>query len=346
MRIFHSPASLEHDPETFFRRGKTIVHPERAQRYQVLHDAVSKAGFQLQVPADSGLEPLHAVHAPDYVQFLAECWERRAEIDASAQELLTTQFAKPQMHRRPDALAGLLGYYTADTSTPIRAGTWHAVYSTAQAAVAAADAAAKEGSAYALCRPPGHHAYADCAGGFCYINNTAVAAQRLRSTLNGRIAIVDIDVHHGNGTQGIFYQRPDVLTISIHADPNNYFPLYAGYAEETGEGAGRGFNLNMPLAHGSGDTVFLAALQEALARVKAYAPAGIVVALGLDASEQDPMGVLKVTSDGFAKAASAIGSLGLPTALVQEGGYLCPALPINLVAFLEAFDRSRTARTG
>jgi len=288
---------------------------------------------------DHGIGPLHAVHTPDYVDFVANGWNRRAEIDPAAVELLTTQFARPQMHRRPDGMLGLLGYYTADTSTPLRAGTWSAVYGAAQAAISAADAALAEGVAYALCRPPGHHAFADCAGGFCYINNTAIAAQRLRSRTGQRIAILDVDVHHGNGTQGIFYGHAEVLTISLHADPSNYFPFYAGYAEEIGRGAGLGFNLNLPLPHGAGDAAFLQALETALARIRTFAPAALVVALGLDASEHDPLGVLKVTREGFSQTARAIARLALPTVIVQEGGYLCPALPLNLIAFLSPFDR-------
>jgi acetoin utilization deacetylase AcuC-like enzyme len=339
MRVFHSSASTRHEPATFFRRGATIAHPESVERYLVLRSAVESAGFQLREASDHGLGPLLAVHGGDYLDFLASAWDRRGEIDASLTELLTTQFARPQMHRRPDGLLGLLGYYTADTSTPLRAGTWSAVYGTAQAAIGAADAALADGCAYALCRPPGHHAFAECAGGFCYVNNTAVAAQRLSATSGGRVAVVDIDVHHGNGTQGIFYERGDVLTVSIHANPTNYFPFYAGYAEEVGRGVGRGANLNLPLAHGSGDGVFLAALDVALARVRAFAPAAVVVALGLDASEHDPLGVLKVTTDGYARAARAIAALDLPTAIVQEGGYLCPALPLNLTTFLRQFGR-------
>lgn len=337
MHVYHSAASIEHDPTSFFRRGKTIAHPESAERYLVLRRSVAEAGFDLRESADHGLEPLLAVHAPDYVSFLSEGWSRRAEIDASADELLTTQFARAQMHRRPDGLLGLLGYYMADTSTALRAGTWNAVYGTAQAAVSAADAALAQGHAYALCRPPGHHAFADCAGGFCYINNTAIAAQRLRASCGKRVAVLDIDVHHGNGTQGIFYERADVLTVSIHADPSNYFPFYAGYADEVGNGAGYGLNLNLPLAHGSGDRIFLEALDTALARIAEFAPAALVVALGLDASEHDPLGVLKVTLDGYAAAGRAIARAGLPTAMIQEGGYLCPALPLNLIAFLRQF---------
>jgi acetoin utilization deacetylase AcuC-like enzyme len=342
MRIFHSPRSLDHAPPTFFRRGKTISHPEGPARYLLLHTALGDAGFSVNEAQDHGLEPLLAVHSPDYLAFLAEGWNRRAEIDASAEELLTTQFARTQMHRRPQGLLGLLGYYTADTSTPLRAGTWSAIYGTAQAAVSAADAAVAEGRAYALCRPPGHHAFADCAGGFCYINNTAVAAQRMRSVLGGRVAILDIDVHHGNGTQGIFYERADVLTISIHADTSSYFPFYAGYADETGSAAGKGFNHNIPLPHGSGDDVFLAAVATGLERIAELAPAGLVIALGLDASEHDPLGVLKVTRDGFGRAAQtindAVAKSKVPITLVQEGGYVCPELPLNLVAFLRQLE--------
>jgi acetoin utilization deacetylase AcuC-like enzyme len=245
------------------------------------------------------------------------------------------------MHRRPEGLLGLIGLYTADTSTPVRAGTWAAIYGSAQAAISAADAALTGGCAYALCRPPGHHAYTDSAGGFCYFNNSAIAAERLRATTGDRIAILDIDVHHGNGTQGIFYARPDVLTVSVHADPANYFPYFAGYADETGIGAGEGFNRNLPLPHGSGDASWLAAIGEGLAAIARYRPSALVVALGLDASEDDPIGALKVTTPGFRQAAATIAAAGLPTAIVQEGGYLCPALPRNLAAFLEGFDAAR-----
>ncbi len=339
MRVYHSTASSDHDPTSFFRRGRTIAHPESTERYRVLHRSVVEAGLDVRDADDHGIGPLRAVHTAEYVDFLSNAWSRRGEIDPQAVELLTTQFARPQMHRRPDGMLGLLGYYTADTSTPLRAGTWSAVYGAAQAAITAADAALTEGAAYALCRPPGHHAFADCAGGFCYINNTAVAAQRLRSHTAQRIAILDVDVHHGNGTQGIFYERADVLTVSIHADPSNYFPFYAGYAEETGRGAGLGFNLNLPLPHGSGDAPFLQALDTALARIRAFAPAALAIALGLDASEHDPLGVLKVTQQGFSQAARTIAKLALPTVIVQEGGYLCPALPLNLIAFLSPFGR-------
>jgi acetoin utilization deacetylase AcuC-like enzyme len=339
MIVYHSPDSLRHDTQTFFRHGAIIKSPENTDRYIALRDALLSDGYSLYEPGDAGLAPILAVHDRGYIDLLASAWDRRAEIDAAAVELLPTQFAKPQMHRRPEGLRALLGYHAADTSTPIRAGTWPAVYASAQVAVAAADVALETGAAYALCRPPGHHAFADCAGGFCYVNNTAVAAQHLSGRLDRPVAILDIDVHHGNGTQGIFYRRDDVLTVSMHADPSNYFPFYAGYGEEAGEGAGRGFNLNLPLVHGSGDAVFLAGLDTALARIKAFRPAALVVAFGLDASEHDPIGALKVTTSGFAAVARAIAGADLPTLLVQEGGYAGEPLQRDLKAFLRAFGR-------
>jgi acetoin utilization deacetylase AcuC-like enzyme len=341
MQIFHTADAARHDPERYMRRGTPIPHPEQASRYAILRDAALRGGHDLADPGDHGLDPIRVVHDSDYVTFLTEAWARRGEMPGLDDEILTGCFARPQMHRRPAGLLGLVGLYTADTSTPIRAGTWPAVYGAAQCAVAAADAALAAGHAYALCRPPGHHAYADSAGGFCFLNNSAIAAERMRTATGGPVAILDIDVHHGNGTQGIFYARADVLTVSVHADPADYFPFYAGYADETGAGAAKGFNRNLPLAPGSGDAPWLAAVEAGLAAIAALRPRALVVALGLDAAEDDPIGALRVTRAGFAAAAERIARAGLPTALVQEGGYLCPALPENLTAFLGAFDAAR-----
>jgi len=180
------------------------------------------------------------------------------------------------------------------------------------------------------------------AGGFCFLNNSAIAAQRLRTTA-ARVAILDVDLHHGNGTQGIFYRRPDVLTVSIHADPERFYPFFWGHAHERGEGPGLGTNLNLPLPRKSADEAFLAALQVGLRRIRSFAPEAMVVALGLDAFEGDPFAGLAVTTNGFARIAEAIAALRVPSVIVQEGGYLCEALSDNLTAFLNAFaDRSRS----
>jgi acetoin utilization deacetylase AcuC-like enzyme len=338
MLILHSPDSLLHDPEKYVRRGETVPHPEQAKRYHVLLDAARGAGHVPELAGDHGLDPILAVHTPGHVEFFQTAWSRRDEWPTKSDEIFTGHFARPHMHRRPEGFLGLVGYHTADTSTPIRAGTWQAIYGSAQVAISGADAALRDGRAYSLCRPPGHHAYADSAGGFCFFNNAAIAARRLQKKTGGKVAIVDIDVHHGNGTQGIFYEDPSVLTVSIHGHPSNYFPYYTGYEDETGAGAGVGFNLNLPLQHGLGDKDFVATVERAMARVAEHKPAAIVVALGLDASEHDPIGALKVTTQGFADTARTIARAKLPTVLVQEGGYLSDVLPINLARFLDVFD--------
>ena len=341
MRAFHHPDAVLHDPELYVRRGRPIPHPEQASRYAILREAVLGAGHDLREADDHGLDPIRAVHDSGYLAFLAGAWARRGEVPGIGDEILTGSFARPQMHAKPTGMLGLTGLYLADLSTPIRAGTWAAVHGSAQAAIAAADAGLEHGHAYSLCRPPGHHAYGDSAGGFCFLNNSAIAAERMRRATGGPVAVLDIDVHHGNGTQGIFYDRTDVLTVSVHADPADYFPFYAGYADEVGAGAGVGFNRNIPLPHRSGDAPWLAAIEAGLAAVAAVGPRALVVALGLDASQDDPLGALSVTRAGFEAAGTRIARLGLPTAIVQEGGYLCDALPDNLVAFLGAFDAAR-----
>lgn len=341
MKVFHHQDSVRHDPDRYFRRGAIIDHPERAERYLRLRSAVASAGHDLVAAGDRGLAPLAAVHSADYLAFLSEAWSRRGEIPGVGEEVQTGHFSRPHMRRRPTGMLGLVGFHMADTSTPIREGTWEAVYGTAQAAVDAAGAALAGGHAYALCRPPGHHAYADAAGGFCYLNNAAIAAQRLLEAGGGPIAVLDVDVHHGNGTQGIFYQRDDVMTVSVHADPAGYYPFYAGYADETGEGAGRGWNRNLPLPPGTGDGAWLAAIGAGIGTIAERRPRALGVALGLDAAAEDPIGVLNVSERGFSAAARLIALAGLPTVIVQEGGYLCDALPRNLVAFLEAFDAAR-----
>jgi acetoin utilization deacetylase AcuC-like enzyme len=336
MRVYHSTASTDHDPTSFFRRGRTIAHPESAERYRVLHGSVVAAGFDVREAGDHGLAPLHAVHTAEYIDFVANGWNRRAEIDPAAVELLTTQFARPQMHRRPDGLLGLLGYYTADTSTPLRAGTWSAVYGAVQASISTADAALAEGAAYALCRPPGHHATRSGFGGSCYLNNAAVAAQALRDSGYARVAVVDLDAHHGNGTAAIFYSRADVAYGSVHVDPGaGWFPHFVGFADETGTGGGQGATLNLPVAPGTGDDGWLDTVGRLAAWVGDLHADALVVSLGVDAAADDPESPLLVTADGYAGAGARLAGLGLPTVAVQEGGYHLPSLGRLVAAYLD-----------
>jgi acetoin utilization deacetylase AcuC-like enzyme len=241
----------------------------------------------------------------------------------------------------PSHIVGKLGWHTVDTACPIGPGTWAgACAATDVAATAAQLVLDGEDAAYALCRPPGHHAYRDQAGGFCFLNNSAVAAAHLRQR-HERVAILDVDVHHGNGTQGIFYRRSDVFTVSIHADPVAYYPFVWGYAHERGEGDGQGSNLNIPLPIGTGDDGYIAALDAAKHAIASFAPTALVLALGLDASERDPLAALKITTDGFRRIGEAIARFGLPTVIVQEGGYLSDILGANLTATLGGFEAGR-----
>ncbi len=224
-----------------------------------------------------------------------------------------------------------------DAACSIGPNTWQAAIASAHVATHAAQLVADgERVAYALCRPPGHHTYADRANGFCYLNNAAIAAQHLRQK-HARVAILDIDVHHGNGTQGIFYRRSDVLTVSLHGDPKNFTPFFVGHAHEKGDAAGLGYNINRPLALGTDIDGYLPVLRDVCMSIRAFAPGALVVAMGLDAHESDPYKGLKIATEGFALILAEIARLDLPTVLVQEGGYLSEHLGPNLTSALRGF---------
>lgn len=341
MKIVYSDKHAQHDPQTFIVRGvkqRSAEQPERATR---LLAAATGAGHDVIPPKTFGSGPAAAVHTPEYIDFLQTAARDWAKLPGASEEVVPNMHPARAHASYPKALAGRAGWHQADMACPIGPGTWDAALAATEVATTAADLVLTgTREAYALCRPPGHHAFADMAGGFCFLNNSAVAAQHLR-TRHARVAVLDVDVHHGNGTQGIFYERADVLTVSIHADPANYYPYFWGYAHEGGTGEGDGFNLNLPLPLGSADAPWLEAGDKALARIAAFAPTALVVALGLDASESDPLQGLKVTGAGFHAMAARIAQLGLPTVLVQEGGYLGDDLGRNLVQFLAGFAEGR-----
>ncbi|HUS56324.1 MAG TPA: histone deacetylase family protein [Thermohalobaculum sp.] len=326
-----------HDPKQFLSSGAPQPNPEKPARIDALLGAVRDLGLAIEAPGDVGLGPIAAVHTGEYLRFLRTIYGRWQRIPGASAEVVPNIHPDRRSAGYPESAVGQAGYHQADTACPISAETWDSAYWSAQTAVAAADLViAGERSAYALCRPPGHHAFADMAGGFCFLNNTAIAAERcVKAGL--RPAIFDVDLHHGNGTQGIFYQRSDVLTVSIHADPVRYYPFFWGYAQERGEGAGLGANLNLPIPRGTGDEEFLEALGPGLERVENFAPDVLILALGLDAFEGDPFGGLAVSTPGFARIAAVVAGLNLPTVIVQEGGYLCPELGDNLRSFLSGF---------
>ncbi|MER8847529.1 MULTISPECIES: histone deacetylase family protein [Mesorhizobium] len=337
MKAFYAQEQKRHDPKAFLSSGAAQPNPEKPERVERLLGGAKSAGCTIERPRDHGLGPVSAVHTPEYLDFLEHIFERWQRIEGASAEVIPNIHPIARNGSYPASAVGQAGYHMADTACPISGETWQSALWSAWSAVEAAETVtAGAPAAYALCRPPGHHAFADVAGGFCFINNSAVAAQVLRRQA-ARVAILDVDLHHGNGTQGIFYARPDVLTVSLHADPVRFYPFFWGHADERGEGPGLGYNFNLPLPRKSADVAFLEALEVAFQRIRSFSPDALVVALGLDAFEGDPFGGLSVTTPGFSRIGEAIAGLGLPAVIVQEGGYLCDELGDNLTAFLTGF---------
>ena len=337
MKAIYDPRQRAHNPSQFMALGVMRPNPEQPERTEILQAGAEAAGCTFIAPEDAGLGPIAALHSPEYLTFLQTIHARWSEIEGAGPEVISHIKPGDRRDSYPRSALGQAGYHQADTSCPINADTWGSAYWSAQTAISAADlVAGGERAAYALCRPPGHRAFGDMAGGFCFLNNSGIAAQLLRDR-GLRPAILDVDVHHGNGTQGLFYDRDDVLTLSIHADPADFYPFFWGHSSERGEGRGRGYNLNLPLPRGTDDAPFLAALQTCLERVHAFGADVLVIALGLDASEDDPFQGFQVTGDGFSRVGEAIARAGLPTLFVQEGGYISDSLGHNLTCVLGGF---------
>ncbi|USG62098.1 histone deacetylase family protein [Sneathiella marina] len=344
MKIIYSPDHAKHDPQTYFKGGAFHQPQEVPGRAEALIAGLRDAGHEISGPDEFGPGPRAAVHTPGYLHFLETISDRWHGEEMGSEEVLPNIHPGRHMSGMPTGLVGEVGYYTTDMSAPVGRQTWEAAVASNNVALTAteyvlADLPAKK-AAYALCRPPGHHAYKDQAGGFCFLNNIAIAAEYARRNVS-RVAILDVDVHHGNGTQGIFYDRADVLTISMHCDPSDFYPFFAGYEQERGRGDGDGFNLNLPLPKGSTDEPFLAKLEDALTALKSYAPDVLFVALGLDAFEGDPFAGLGITTEGFGAVAANIAHLGFPTVLVQEGGYNRDHLGANITSFIDGFEGHR-----
>ncbi|MCL5778634.1 histone deacetylase family protein [Limibaculum sp. FT325] len=338
MKTFYDDRQRAHDPKHFLSSGAQQPNPEQPARIDALLGAVRGLGFGVEAPADHGLGPIAAVHTAEYLVFLQTIYTRWQRIEGASAEVIPNIHPDSRRASYPKSAVGQAGWHQADTACPISAETWDSAYWSAQTALSATGAVlAGARAAYALCRPPGHHAFADLAGGFCFLNNSAIAAEAA-TRAGRRVAVLDVDLHHGNGTQGIFYHRGDVLTVSIHADPERYYPFFWGHAHERGAGAGMGANLNLPIPRGTRDEGFLEALDAGLARIRAFGADLVVVALGLDPFEGDPFAGLAVTTHGFARIGRAIAGLGLPGVIVQEGGYLCPELGANLASFLKGFE--------
>ena len=333
MKCFWDERQRAHSPAGEFFNG--AVHPAAEHPGRV--DAILAAIGSTEAPDDLGLEAIGRVHSAEYIEFLRTAHDQWR---AAGREGDAFPYTFPVVKRRPlklQRIDALLGQYSFDTSTPIAEGTWEAAYWAAQTALAATEAVlAGERSAFALCRPPGHHCGADYLGGYSYLSNAAIAAEHAIASGRKRVAILDVDYHHGNGTQDIFYDRADVLYVSIHADPVMDYPYYWGHADETGVGEGAG-NLNLPLPRGTDWSSYEPALLEALERIAGHEPDLLIVSYGADTFEGDPISHFKLKTSDYEPMAERIASLGLPTVIVMEGGYAVDALGANVASFLSGF---------
>ena len=341
MKTVYNAGHAAHDAKHEFFRGRLVPAFETPQRAQYVLEALQRSGLgEIIAPQDHGLAPPQRVHSSAYLRFLQGAW---SEWLAQGGEEEAFPAVWPVRTLRSDVEPGnftaRLGLYSMDSGTPLTAGSWQAAYDGAQATLTAqALVAAGERSAYVLTRPPGHHAGADFFGGYCFVNNAAVAAQACIDQGARRVAILDVDYHHGNGTQAIFYARADVFFASLHGDPLTEYPFFLGHADEEGEGEGRGFNANFPLAAGSSNDAWFAALDAALARLRDYAPEMLIVSLGVDTYGGDPISHFALDEPEFARLGRELAALHRPTLFVQEGGYATEAIGRNVVAVLRGFE--------
>ena len=340
MLIFHDPAHARHDAHSELHEGRLVRSFECPERMERILAALAQAGFDAPVRPDPvPLAALERVHDPDYLRFLETAHDRWVAAHGGGEAL---PFAWPVAGLRrtapPEDIDGALGHYNFSVDSCITAGTWDAALGAAACAHAGALAvAAGRGPAFALARPPGHHAHGDLYGGYCYLNNAAIAAESLVAAGAGRVAVLDIDYHHGNGTQAIFYARGDILVTSIHADPRAEFPYFLGHADETGAGPGQGATLNLPLPAGTEAAAWMGALDTALAAVAAHGAAALVVSLGVDTHEGDPISAFRLTTAAYPAIGARLARAGLPTLFVMEGGYAVEALGPNVVGVLGGF---------
>ena len=345
MLIYTNPHHARHEGRHEMFRGKLVpCHETPARLQHVLAELQRRPVGELREPPPIDRATLERVHARRYLDFLQGAWDEWVALDPANAELDALPSVWPIRGFRDDAepanFAARMGLYSFDSGTPLTAGTWAAAEAGAACAVAAAKAVtgpAAERCAVALTRPPGHHAGADFFGGYCFLNNAALAAQALRDDGARKVAVLDVDYHHGNGTQSLFYERPDVLTVSIHGDPRTEYPFFLGHADERGEGEGFGHNLNLPLPAGTGFAAWRSALMQALQHIGHHGAEAVVVALGVDTYKGDPISRFTLASADYLQVGRELASLRLPTVFTLEGGYAVAEMGVNVVNVLEGF---------
>ncbi|MEP3050116.1 MAG: histone deacetylase family protein [Erythrobacter sp.] len=343
MLTFYSPHQAAHSPLRELNNGEWTEYAESADRVQSILGKIGATGDVI-TPEDLGKEPILAVHDPAYVDFLENA---HREWRAAGRSGDAIGYTFPVVRRRRldltriDAKLGLFGF---DAATPIAESTWQAAYWSAQSALNGLEALAtgQATNAFALCRPPGHHAGHDYCGGYCYLNNAAIAAQAAHTTGLGPVAVLDVDYHHGNGTQDIFYSNNNVFFASIHADPKMDYPYFWGHADETGEAAGTGTTINLPLPRGTKMGGYARALDRALSAIADFGARTLIISFGADTFAGDPISHFALETPDMQAIGAQIGQLGLPMLTVMEGGYAIDALGDNVSAFLAGLEGSKS----
>ena len=343
MKTFYNPHHALHQGQFEMYRGALVpCHEVPARADHVLAELQRRKLGTVHAPQPFDAVALAGVHSSRYLQFLETAWDQWVALDPAnaAHDALPSVWPTRGFRTdlEPDNFAARMGLYSFDAGTPLTAGTWLAARAGAQCALSAARHVALGGRvAFALSRPPGHHAGADFFGGYCFLNNAALAAQHLRSSGLARVAVLDVDYHHGNGTQAIFYECPDVFFASLHGDPRTEYPFFLGHADETGTGAGLGANLNLPLPRGTDFARWSQALEVALAAINRFGAQALVVSLGVDTFAGDPISGFALHSDDYLRMGERLAAMGLPTVLVFEGGYAVDAVGVNVVNVLQGF---------
>jgi acetoin utilization deacetylase AcuC-like enzyme len=345
VRCVYSSAHRLHDPDTEVQYGVPMAMYEVPARAEGIRDALeTDGGYKFEAPTDHGVKPIEAVHEPAMVRFLREAWSAwRTEhaTPAAYPDTILHPALREGMApaREPASPLGRLGYWCWETMNPIVPGTYEAARKAVDVALTASDLVlAGDPAAYGLCRPPGHHAPRAAFGGYCFFNNAAIVAERIVRATQEPVAILDVDYHHGNGTEQIFYSRGDVLYVSLHGHPDRAYPYFLGYEDETGTGDGRGANLNLPLPAGCRDELYLETLDRALEAIAAFGGSIVVISLGIDTYGQDPICDFALTTPVYHETGLRVAALGRRLVILQEGGYFVPKLGENVRQWLRGVE--------
>ncbi len=342
MKTIYTDQHRLHDPKVEFSGGRFVPGFEIPRRAEMVLARVQETRLApVLAPESADLAAVARVHDAAFVEFLATAHEEWRKVYGDSAAIPATWIGPAMRRNLPNRIGARFGYYCFDAATAMTATSWQAAKTSAEVALTAQHLIADgEPAAFALCRPPGHHAGRDFYGGYCFLNNAAIAAQAFIDGAADRAAVLDVDFHHGNGTQEIFFRRNDVLFCSLHGHPEDEYPYFSGFADERGEGAGEGFNHNFPLRPGTAWNAYRPALADALARIAAFGPDAVVVSLGVDTFERDPISSFKLKSEDYLRVGELIAGLERPTLFIMEGGYAVEEIGVNAVNVLAGFERA------